>query len=155
MYLLTFRGFCSTCAIQLESCPICRQEISERKELSPTVTGRQTLSIPASDVSKISKDSDSTANGSSIPRDSSKEFGKGKYLRSKLDRNTKSSIEVSGVDTKQKQSVDSVEETLETGSDFVMVAPDNSNCEADDAADKGQSSSNHIGGNKSTVTSPS
>ena len=50
-----FSGFCSTCALQLENCPICRQEILERRELSG-YPGK-TFSVCSVPVSAISKDS--------------------------------------------------------------------------------------------------
>ncbi|KAL4235228.1 RING finger and SPRY domain-containing protein 1 [Mactra antiquata] len=53
-------GFCSTCALQLETCPICRQEINERREISGKPgKANSVFSIPVSAISK-----DSSAKGS-------------------------------------------------------------------------------------------
>lgn len=43
------RGFCATCALQLENCPICRQVISNRLDIS---TSNCTVSLPSELVSK-------------------------------------------------------------------------------------------------------
>lgn len=146
-----FRGFCSTCAIQLESCPICRQEISERKELFAGVTAKPAMSVPFSDQTKVSRDTDNTANGT---KDSLKdsEF-KGKFFR-----NSKSTGEVTSIEVKQKN--DSVTEE-------VMDVDQNSGREnglLDEELGSGiectydkedASSINHIGGHKKGVTAPS
>jgi len=115
----TSRGFCSTCAIQLESCPICRQEISERKELIPCVSGLPSPSIPASDNSIYPKDIEHAANGSNIPKDLTKDLDfkdKGKYFSSssKSDRSAKTNIEDIGGDLRT-----SVDEPLEGENGYV------------------------------------
>ncbi|XP_052816971.1 RING finger and SPRY domain-containing protein 1-like [Mya arenaria] len=78
------RGFCSTCALQLETCPICRQEISERKQVLIGVPSH----VPPSQVSDTNvttdtKDTDSRVTANTAARIKDMDFNqKGKYLRS-------------------------------------------------------------------------
>lgn len=117
---------------------------------------RPALSVPASDLSKVSNNSENTANGSNITRDSKEiEYkDRGKCLRPKLDWNTKSNIEVSSGDPKQKRD-DSIDESVDTENGHVTRTAGDDNCAPGDPTCTEQSSSNHIGGNKTTVISPS
>ncbi|KAH3778564.1 hypothetical protein DPMN_180031 [Dreissena polymorpha] len=84
------RGFCNICALQLETCPICRQEIAERKEVyvgpRPHITPSQTSDTNAT---VDSKRTELLANGYSS-KNSGEFMEKRKYFTTgKSDRSSK------------------------------------------------------------------
>lgn len=92
------RGFCSTCVLQLETCPICRQEILERRD-SLGLPGKphSVCSLPLSTVSKdttkdstVSKD---TAKDSTVSKDTSKDSENLNCSRSKSNERQKHRLE--------------------------------------------------------------
>ncbi|XP_045192494.2 RING finger and SPRY domain-containing protein 1-like [Mercenaria mercenaria] len=122
-------GFCSTCALQLENCPICRQEISERRELSgfPGKT-YSVCSVPVSTVSKdSSKESENVSYNNAIGTNLMKEKDLDAKDRTKL-KSVKSGRESkTGIDRNDSQtkSVASVEKDSTKSLDFMK------NCETE------------------------
>lgn len=101
-------GFCSTCALQLENCPICRQEISERRELSGTPGKPNSVcSIPVSAISKdSSKESENPSFNNAIGSNLMKEMELDGKDRTKL-KSVKSNCETkSGSEIQSRASVE-------------------------------------------------
>lgn len=104
-------GFCSTCALQLEICPICRQEITERQELSG-IPGKtySVCSVPVSTVSKdSSKDTENPSFNNAIGTNLMKEKDIDAKDRTKL-KSVKSACDTKTErDTKETKNKSSVE----------------------------------------------